>query len=117
MSAIFLAATLVAAGTSQKITATLPALPTLSMGGITYPAGSATVRAMQLVLQADPANTGTNIYIGGKGLVKGTRVNCGAVLAKGVSISLGQLDGSFALDDIYFDGDTTGDKLLMSLVG
>jgi hypothetical protein len=71
-----------------------------------------------LVLQAAPGNAGVNIYLGGPAMVKGTLVNVGAVLAKtGPPLSLGQYGGSFALDDIFFDGDTTGDLLLVTLIG
>lgn len=111
---IFASATLAAAGTPQKVaTATSPTLPTLKMGGVSYPAGSATARARRLVVQADPGNTGANIYLGGAKMVAGTRANVGLVLAKTAApVSLGDYEG-FSLDEIYFDGDTTGDKLLM----
>jgi hypothetical protein len=118
VSALFASVVLTAAGTPQALSAaTSPGMPTISMGGVTYPSGSATQRLFQVVAQADPSNTGTNIYIGGRGMVKATRAGVGAVLAKGVAINLGQYGGSLALDDIYFDGDTTGDKVLLSLVG
>lgn len=119
MSAIFASATLTAAGTPQRLSASLGTiLPKTTMGGITYPAGSTSERAYQLTLQADPANTGANIYIGGPAMVKATRANTGLTLAKTqTAVSLGQFGGSFALDDLWFDGDTTGDKLLVVLIG
>lgn len=119
MSVLFLSATLVAAGTPQSIAkATAPSLPTISMGGITYPAGSATQQGFQIMVQANPANTGANIYIGGRAMSKTTLAGVGIVLPKtGAPVSLGQYGGSITLDDIFFDGDTTGDVLLVSLVG
>ena len=119
MSVICASATLAAAGTPQSISAaTAPSLPAMIMGGRTYPAGSATPRVYQLMAQADPSNTGANIYLGGPQMVKGTRANVGAVLPKTAApISLGQYGGAFALTDLFFDGDTTGDKLLLMLVG
>src|SRR6266851_3729362 len=115
MSALFLACTLTAAGTPQSIAAaTAPSLPTISTGGVTYPAGSATQQAFQIMVQANPANTGANIYIGGRAMNKATLAGVGIVLPKtGAPVSLGQYGGSITLDDIYFDGDTTGDKLLV----
>jgi hypothetical protein len=115
---IFASATLTAAGTPQSVAAaTAPTMPTMTVRGITYPAGSATQRARSMTVQADPANTGTNIYIGGRAMNKATRANVGLVLAKTAApVYLGDGEG-FALDDIYFDGDTTGDKLLLTLIG
>lgn len=114
---IFESATLVAAGTPQSLAgATAPTGATITMGGITSAAGGATQRVGKLTLQADPSNTGTNIYIGGRKMVKGTRVNVGLVLAKTAApVSIGDYFGGFAMDDVWFDGDTTGDKVLMVL--
>jgi hypothetical protein len=119
MSAIFASATLTAAGTPQRVSSSLGAtLASVTTRGVTYAAGSATERVYQLMAQADPANTGANIYIGGQLMVKATRANIGAILAKTAPpVSLGQFGGSFALDDVWFDGDTTGDKLLLTLIG
>lgn len=119
MSVKFIAATLAAAGTPQSVArSSAPAAPTMIVGGITYPAGSATERFFQVLAQADPGNAGTNIYLGGPAMVKGTRANVGLVLAKTAApVSLGQYGGSFELDQIWFDGDTTGDKLLLTLIG
>lgn len=119
MSALFFSAVLTAAGTPQSVAASAsPALPTISTGGVSYPAGSATQQGFQIMLQADPANTGANIYIGSKAMVKATKVGVGLVLPKTASpVSIGQYGGSVTLDDIYFDGDTTNDKLLVTLVG
>jgi hypothetical protein len=110
----FASATLAAAGTPQRVSAsTSPTLPTIKMGGVSFPAGSVTSRARRLLVQADPSNTGANIYIGGAKMVAATRVNVGLVLAKTAApVSLGDYEG-FSLDEVYFDGDTTGDKLLL----
>lgn len=119
MSAQFYTATLTAAGTPQKLISSLtPALPVLSALNQTFPAGSATLRAFHLKLQAWPANTGTNIYIGGPAMNKATPSGVGVVLQKTAQpTDLGQCDSNIALEDIWFDGDTTGDKLLVVLVG
>jgi hypothetical protein len=114
---IFASATLAAAGTPQSLAKALAQLRTMISGGITSTVGGATERAYQMTLQADPANTGTNIYIGGPQMVKATKVNVGLVLPKTAPpIAIGN-GGAFAIDEVYFDGDTTGDKLLVSLVG
>jgi hypothetical protein len=114
---IFTSATLVAAGTRQALAQSLPQLGTMTVHGVQYLAGSATKRVYQLMAQADPANAGANIYLGGPLMVKATRANVGMVLVKGAPpIAIGD-GGSSAIDDIYFDGDTTGDKLLLTLVG
>ena len=113
----FAVAVLTAAGTRQSLAASLAQLGIQTIGGITTAAGGATRRAYQVLLQADPANAGANIYVGGPAMVKATKVNVGLVLLKTAPpIALGN-GGSFAIDDIYFDGDTTGDKLLVTLVG
>lgn len=119
MSALFLSCTLAAAGTPQQVSSTTSStLPEIIMGGVTYPSGSATQQPAQILLQADPANTGANIYIGSKAMVKATRVAVGIVLPKtGAPVTLGQYGGGITLDDLYFDGDTTGDKLLITTVG
>ena len=119
MSVIFATAILTAAGTPQRLSTSLGAiLPRITTRGVTYPGGSATERAYQLVLQAAPGNTGGNIYLGGPAMVKATLANVGAVLSKTAApLSLGQFGGSFALDDVFFDGDTTGDLLLVTLIG
>ncbi len=117
MSVKFASATLAAAGTPQMLTALNPTQAAVTVNGVTYPPGSATDRVFQIVAQADPANVGTNIYIGGAAMNKTTRAGVGAVIAKGSAVNLGQYGGSFALNEIWFDGDTTGDKLLVSMVG
>jgi hypothetical protein len=114
---IFASATLAAAGTPQTLAKAVAQLRTMTINGVTSAAGGATERAYQVMLQADPANTGTNIYIGGPKMVAATKVNVGMVLLKTAPpIAVGN-GGAFALDEIYFDGDTTGDKLLVTLVG
>ena|ERR1700679_321254 len=118
MSAKFASAVLVAAGTPQSINTVAPALPSQIIQGVTYPGGSATERVRQLTLQADPSNNGANIYIGSNAMVKATRVGVGLVLAKTAApVVLTAEAASIALDDIFFDGDDTGDKLLLSMVG
>jgi hypothetical protein len=119
MSAIFVSAVLTAAGTPQSLaSSTSPALPSININGVSSGSGSATQQLAQIMLQADPSNTGANIYIGGRAMVKSTRVGVGLVLPKtGSPVSIGQYGGLVTLDDIYFDGDTTADKLLVTLVG
>jgi hypothetical protein len=118
MSAKFASATLVAAGTPQCLNTVSPTLPAQIIQGVTYPGGSATERARQVTLQADPSNTGTNIYIGSNAMVKATRAGVGLVLAKTAApVTLQAESASIALDDIFWDGDDTGDKVLISVVG
>lgn len=117
MSAIFVAVTITTAGTPQKLSsATVPALPSISMGGVTYPSGSATQQLAQIVIQNPPGTTG-NLYVGGPGLVKATLANVGVVLTPGSSVSLGQYGGGVTLDDIWVDTDTSGNKAIVSLIG
>src|SRR6266581_6396053 len=83
MSAIFVSASLTAAGTPQALASTTsPALPSVVINGVSSGAGSATQQLAQILLQADPSNTGANIYIGGRGMVKATRAGVGLVLPK-----------------------------------
>lgn len=120
MGAIFFSDTLTAAGTPQPLVRpSNPALPTLQILGVTFPAGSATERAFQLLLRAAPGNTGVNLYVGGPGMSKTTLSGVGMVLVKTDpnGISLGQYGGSFALDELWWDGDTTGDKIVVTLIG
>lgn len=119
MSAIFGSCTLTAAGTPQSIAASFtPALPSVNINGVSSGPGSATQQLAQITVQADPSNTGTNIYIGGRGMVKSTRSGVGLVLTKtSPPFSLGQYGGGITLDDLLWDGDTTADKLLVALVG
>jgi hypothetical protein len=119
MSAIFAAAVLTASGTPQRVSTSLAAvLPAITINGVTYAGGSATERVYQLMAQAAPSNTGTNIYLGGPGMLKATLANTGLVLTKTAPpVSLGQYGGAFALDDVWFDADTSGDKLLLTLIG
>ena len=119
MSAIFVSASLTAAGTPQALASTTsPALPSIVINGVSSGSGSATQQLAQILLQADPSNTGANIYIGGRGMVKATRAGVGLVLPKTAApVSLGQYGGGVTLDDLFFDGDTTADKLLVTLIG
>lgn len=116
MSVLFVQETLTTAGTIQQVgkSTVLASITTL---GVTYAGGSATQQAFHLCIQAAPANTG-NMYIGGSTLVKATLVGCGAVLVPGASLNLGQYGGDgVTLDQIWFDGDTSGNKILVSIVG
>lgn len=114
---IFASATLAASGTPQSLAKALAQLRTMTIGGITSAAGGATERAYQLMVQADPGNAGNNIYLGGPKMVVATRVNVGMVLLKTAPpIAIGN-GGAFAIDEVWFDGDTTNDKLLLTLVG
>ncbi len=119
MSAIFASAVLTAAGTPQSVAPSLlPALPSININGVSSGAGSATQQPAHILVQAAPTNTGANIYIGGRAMVKATLVGVGLVLPKTAApVPLGQYGGGITLDDIYFDGDTTGDKLLVTLIG
>lgn len=119
MSAIFASAALTAAGTPQQLApALLPALPSIVINGVSSGPGSATQQLAQIVVQAAPGNTGTNIYVGNKAMVKATLVGVGLVLPKtGAPVSLGQYGGGITLDDLYFDADTSGDKIVVTLVG
>lgn len=119
MSAVCFSATLTAAGTPQKLsTPTAPTGPTISMGNVTYPAGSVSLRG-KLYLQAAPGNTGAKIYVGMVGLNKTTLAGVGLVLDKGAlgPVDFGEAGSSVSIDELYFDGDTTGDKVLVSVIG
>ena len=117
MAAIFFPVTIATAGTPQQLaTAPTANLPTISMGGITYPSGSATQRGMQIVVQSNPGNTG-NVFVGGRALNKGTLANVGAILTPGQSIIFGQYGGATTLDDIWVDAATSGSSVLVSLLG
>lgn len=115
MSVIVGGAALTAAGTPQSIAPSLtPALPSVVINGVSSGPGSATQQAFQIEIQADPANAGANMYVGNKAMTKtlGSRV-----IPKGTAYNLGQYGGGMTLDDLYFDGDTTGDKIRVTLVG
>jgi hypothetical protein len=112
---IFFAVTITTSGTPQKLSAaTSPALPSMIIGGVTYPSGSAATGFKQLVIQNPPGSTG-NLYVGGSALVKGTLANLGQVLIPGASITFGQWGGDGLLDDIWVDTDTSGNKAIVCL--
>lgn len=109
------AVTIASTGVAQSIAATmLPGLPTLSIGGVTYPAGSATQSPHQITLQNAPGNAAT-MYVGRKDMNTTTGVGVGGALTVGVSDNIGQFGGGVTLDDIWVIG-TAGDKLLVQLV-
>jgi hypothetical protein len=117
MATKFFAATITTAGVPQQLsTITSPAsiIAKVSMNGAA--AQPLTETAYQIVITADSANTG-NVFIGGPGMVVSTRVGVGAVLAKGIQISLDHYGGQLTLDDLWVDTDVSGSKLLVTLVG
>jgi hypothetical protein len=64
MSAVCHAATLTAAGIPQVMSIpTSPSQPQTIVGGLTYSAGSVSMRD-ELLLQTAPTNTGAKIYVG-----------------------------------------------------
>jgi hypothetical protein len=106
--------TLATAGTPQRLTATTsPALPTITSNGQTQ---TVPTSAFQITIQSLDTNTG-KAYIGGPALNVGTKAACGAVLAPGASITLGQYGAQLLLDDIWADCSVSGTILLISLVG
>jgi hypothetical protein len=88
------------------------------MLGVTFPAGSVSLRG-KLYLQAAPGNTGAKVYVGGLGLNKTTLAACGLILDKAAlgPTAFGEAGSSVSLDELYWDGDTTGDKILISVIG
>jgi hypothetical protein len=110
----FASCTLVAAGSPQQIGASInPATPSTISNGITYPSAA---RYPKVIVQSLPTNTGS-VFLGGPQMNKTTFVNVGAALAPGQSIELSRAGGSVSLDELYFDGATSGSVLLISLVG
>lgn len=116
MPASFASVALVAAGTPQRLNTVTPAMPSQIIQGVTYAGGSATQRYRQITFQAAPGNTGANLYLMGPGMTKAGGV--GYTLVKAAApLVLTAESASLALDDIWLDGDTAGDKLSISMVG
>jgi hypothetical protein len=110
----FASVTLVASGSPQQIGQSInPAPPSTISAGVTSPSPA---RYPQVVIQSNPTNIGS-VFIGGAQMNKATFANVGAVLAPGASLNLGRAGGSISLDELWFDGATTGDVLLLALVG
>lgn len=107
-------------GTPQQL---VPPGAQIIMGGVTYPAGSATLRGFQILVQADPGNTASkNIWIGNKSMVVSTRVGCGlALVTGGQPVSLGQYGSLQDLADLWIDTDSAGangtQNILIIVVG
>lgn len=117
MSAIFVSVTLAASGVPQQLSrATSPALPSITVGGVVYPSGSATQQLAHIGVQAAPGNTG-NVFVGGAAINKATLSNVGLVLIPGAFASLGQYGGFTTLDDLWADTATSGNILLLTLIG
>ena len=80
------------------------------------------VRVTTLMFQADPNNSGT-VYLGVKGMNRGTRINTFAVIVKPQTtwqplcqISAASNVDLFDLDDFRVDADSAGDALIVSAV-
>lgn len=87
----------------------------LSAAGTRQQVNSGTAQMVHsVVFTADPANTGT-IYVGDSN-VSATR--CAAVLAAGESFKVGIDDRIplLALESFWWDGDTTGDDLMIHYI-
>jgi hypothetical protein len=103
------AVTITAAGTPQSLAAAaLPARPTILTQGITNTIGGADQYGQIFV--GNPAGSTGNLYVGSKGLVKGTLAGVGKVLVPGESIQLGNGSTSVILDHLWVDTDTSGNK-------
>lgn len=122
MSFLALRVIVVAPGTPQSISATSqPPLPTMQVGGITYPAGSATQTPGHIILQAFPGNTAnTYLLIGNKNMNSAAGTGYSIALAPGASVTLSGAGGGIDLDDLWVDTLSTAanhEILLISLVG
>lgn len=114
----FFSVTVATPGTPQQL---VPDLGQIIMGGVTYPAGSATLRGFQIQVQAAPGNTaGKSIFVGRKSMVVSTKVGCGfSCLAGTQPISLGQFGGMEDVADLWIDTDSVAaatEKLLVTVV-
>lgn len=105
-----------ASGTPQQASKlTNPGLPTISMGGVTYPAGSAATGCKQLNIE-NPAGSTGNLYVGGPAMNKTTLVGVSAVIVPGSFRTYGQYGGDVLLDDFWLDTDTSGNKALLGIL-
>lgn len=121
MAVQFAVVTIESPGTPQCLASSLsPSGPTITTGGVTYPAGSATQVYRQVNIQAAPGNTaGKTIFVGGRDMDIDTLSNVGAALLPGATaLPIGSSDSSFALDDIYINTDSSAatEKVLLVLV-
>jgi hypothetical protein len=108
MSAISIDVTIASTGVAQKIAQTgLPALPTVTMGGITSVAGGATQTPSQILFQSNAANTADVTLRAGAG--------GGLILYKAGAIIDVRPQGGVTLDDFSVIG-TAGDVVHVLLV-
>jgi len=116
MSVAILSVTITTAGTIQKLSqATTPTLPTVSMGGVTSASGSATQQCRQVIIQANPGNTG-NVFIGNAGFASSSGA-CISLAPGAFSPPIGGGDlAPFALDDLWGDTATSGNKITVVAV-
>jgi outer membrane receptor protein involved in Fe transport len=109
MSAITIDVTIASTGVPQKIAQTgLPALPTVTMGGVTSVAGGATQTPSQILFQSSATNTADVVVRAG--------VGGGLVLVKAGAIIDVRPQGGVTLDDFSLVG-TANDVVHVMLVG
>lgn len=109
MSAISIDVTIASTGVAQKIAQSgLPALPTITTGGVTFAAGSATQTPSQILFQSSATNTADVTLRAG--------VGGGLVLVKAGAVIDVRPQGGVTLDDFSVIG-TAGDIVHVMLVG